>query len=104
MFTPPKPTLAIDDGPSGDEPIGEDVTDRRPPDAGNNSGERKGPLVERLPDPAARPKQGHVLFRVVASQTGAASSQVLGAAGAMATNADTLRREVDQFIAKVRAA
>ena len=39
-----------------------------------------------------------------ASQTGAASSRVLGAAGALATNADTLRRQVDQFIAKVRAA
>jgi methyl-accepting chemotaxis protein len=39
-----------------------------------------------------------------ATQTGAASSQVLGAAGELAKDAETLRGQVDSFIAKVRAA
>jgi methyl-accepting chemotaxis protein len=40
----------------------------------------------------------------VASETGAAASQVLGAAGELSTQSDTLRTEVDRFLAEVCAA
>ncbi len=39
-----------------------------------------------------------------ATQTGAASTEVLGAAGELAKNAETLRTQVDGFLAKIRAA
>ncbi len=39
-----------------------------------------------------------------AADTGAASSQVLGASGELAKNAETLRGQVDGFLAKIRAA
>ncbi len=39
-----------------------------------------------------------------ANETGAAATQVLGAAGELARNAETLRGQVDSFIAKVRTA
>ncbi|MCH9019155.1 MAG: hypothetical protein IIA73_02140 [Proteobacteria bacterium] len=39
-----------------------------------------------------------------ASETGAAASQMLEAAGGLAQQAETLRTEVDKFLAEVRAA
>ena len=39
-----------------------------------------------------------------ASETGAAANDVLGAAGELAKQAETLRGEVDGFLAAVRAA
>jgi methyl-accepting chemotaxis protein len=39
-----------------------------------------------------------------AADTGAAASQVLGSAGELAKQSETLRREVDKFLAGVRAA
>jgi methyl-accepting chemotaxis protein len=39
-----------------------------------------------------------------AGETGAAATQVLGAAGGLAREAERLRREVDTFLATVRAA
>ena len=39
-----------------------------------------------------------------ASDTGAAATQVLGAAGELSRQAETLRRDVDEFLATVRAA
>ena len=39
-----------------------------------------------------------------AGDTGAASSQVLGAAGELAKQAETLRAQVDTFLANIRAA
>jgi len=39
-----------------------------------------------------------------AGETGAAASQVLGAAGELASQAENLRQEVDKFLASIRAA
>jgi methyl-accepting chemotaxis protein len=39
-----------------------------------------------------------------AGETGAASSQVLGAASNLAKQGETLRADVSQFLAKIRAA
>jgi hypothetical protein len=39
-----------------------------------------------------------------ASETGAAASQVLGAASALSKQSEALRTEVDRFLAEVRAA
>jgi methyl-accepting chemotaxis protein len=39
-----------------------------------------------------------------ATDTGSAATQVLGAAGELSKQAETLRRDVDEFLATVRAA
>jgi methyl-accepting chemotaxis protein len=58
--------------------------------------------VQRAADGAAQARESVAGVVTAANDTGAASSQVLSAAGALSTQAEGLRAEVDRFLKQVR--
>jgi methyl-accepting chemotaxis protein len=60
--------------------------------------------VQQAASGTAQVSSGIVVVNKAASDTGAAASQVLGAAGELSKQSETLRAEVDKFIAQLKAA